>query len=77
MERNEIKQIARTVVEEMRDYIVHGRWLSLKNACKYADVSPNTMRRWINEGYVYASKTTGEYRIDRESIDDFFNMERA
>ena len=77
MNRQEIKSVASLLAEEIKGHFVWGKWLSVKRACLYADVSPNTMRRWINEGLVYASKTTGEYRVDRESIDDFMNMERA
>ena len=52
------------------------RWLKFSSACKYADISPNTLRKWINKGLIYGTKTTGEWRVDRESIDDFFNVDR-
>lgn len=77
MERTEIRKIAKIIAEELQVAAIWNKWLTLKEACQYAKVSPNTIRRWIDEGLIYATKTTGAWRIDRESIDDFFNLERA
>ena len=50
-----------------------GRWLTLKEAMTYAKVkSPNTIKKWITEGYIYAHKRTGAWIIDRQSIDDWY-----
>jgi hypothetical protein len=50
-----------------------GRWLTLKEAMTYAKVkSPNTIKKWIAEGYIYANKRTGSWIIDRQSIDDWY-----
>ena len=76
MEYNDLKTIARIVADEINAASIFNKWMTLNEACQYAKVSPNTMRRWINRGLVYATKTTGDWRIDRESIDDYFNMER-
>jgi excisionase family DNA binding protein len=52
------------------------RWLTVQQAKEYAAVKSNgTIRRWINEGYIHANKTTGEWRIDRESIDDWLKQD--
>ena len=77
MTRAELRYIANMVVDEIRACGLYGKWLTFKQAQEYAEVSPNTLRKWINQGYIYATKPTGDWRIDRESIDDFFNMERA
>jgi excisionase family DNA binding protein len=51
------------------------RWLSVKQAKEYSGVkSDNTIRKWITEGYIHANRTTGEWKIDRESIDDWFKQ---
>lgn len=77
MEHSEIRKIAKIIAEEIQMAALWNKWLTLEEARKYAKVSRNTLRRWIDEGLIYASKTTGEWRIDRETIDDFFSSERA
>ena len=52
------------------------KWLTVKEACAYAKVKQDVMMRWIKEGHIYAIKK-GKWLIDRESIDDFYNSERA
>jgi hypothetical protein len=53
------------------------RWLSLREAMGYAKVkSVNTIKSWINEGYIYGFKRSGEWIIDRESIDDWYQSEK-
>lgn len=56
---------------------VMDKWLTFREACQYAKVGETVMRQWLNDGLIYGTKTTGQWRIDRESIDDYFNMERA
>lgn len=48
----------------------------MHEAMKYARVSRNTLRKWIENGDVYASKRTGEWIVDLDSIDDFYNKDR-
>jgi excisionase family DNA binding protein len=51
------------------------RWLTIGQAKEYAKIkSDNTIKKWINEGYIHANRTTGEWRIDRESIDDWLKQ---
>lgn len=54
------------------------KWLSLTEACIYARKSRNTVIELIKEMKVYGTKPegTGEYIIDRESIDVYYNEER-
>jgi hypothetical protein len=69
--------VAAKVMETLRTELSYGRWLTVKEAMAYAKVkSKNTMLKWINEGHIYAFKRSGEWIIDRESIDDWFNSER-
>ncbi|SOB60596.1 protein of unknown function [Pseudodesulfovibrio profundus] len=50
------------------------RWLSLKQAVCYSGLSPNTLRKYADEGVIQASRTVGNHRrFDRESIDEFYN----
>jgi hypothetical protein len=47
--------------------------MTFKEAMAYAKVkSKTTMLKWINEGYIYGFKRSGEWIIDKESIDDWF-----
>lgn len=54
------------------------RWLKLREAARYASLSPKTIRRLIDEGDLRAERTPGgkkcpgHWRIDRESIDEYF-----
>ena len=77
MERADIQAIAKVVAEEIKAHAIWNKWMTLDEACGYAKVSRNTLRRWIDKGLIYGTKTTGDWRIDRESIDDYFNMERV
>lgn len=77
MEYKEIQAIARLVAQEIKAHAIWNKWMTVKEACDYAKVSRNTMMRWVNRGYVYGTKTTGDWRIDRESLDAYFNFERA
>lgn len=71
----EISQIADLVAVRIMNSIASPiqRWLTLSEAKKYAGVkSDNTIKKWIENGYIHGNRTTGEWRIDRESIDDWF-----
>ena len=50
-----------------------GRWLTMGEAKKYAKVkSEKTIKKWIDEGYIYGHKRSGAWIIDRKSIDDWY-----
>lgn len=69
--------IAREVGDILSTRSLPGRWLTLREAMEYARVkSVSTIRNWIDEGYIYAFKRSGEWIVDRESIDDWYNSER-
>ena len=69
--------ISAQILESLRVELSYGRWLTVKEAMAYCKVkSKTTMHKWINEGYIYAHKRSGQWIIDRESIDDWFNSER-
>ena len=75
--RPEISALASMVAQEVRASILAdlspGRWLTLHEAMAYAKVkSPNTIKKWISEGYIYAHKRSGQWIVDRESLDDWF-----
>jgi len=76
MNHGDMQKLAQMVADELKASALFNKWLTFEEGQQYAKVSPNTLRKWINKGYIYASKTTGAWRIDRESIDDFFNSER-
>lgn len=76
----DIEAIARVISREVKDAVRAdmnpGRWLTLPEAMAYAKVrSPDTIRRWIKEGHIHAHKRTGQWIVDRTSIDDWYGME--
>ncbi len=68
----EIKALA----EELKRVILIepiGRWLTMGEAKKYAKVkSVKTIKKWLDEGYIYGHKRSGSWIIDRQSIDDWY-----
>ncbi|BCS86843.1 MerR family transcriptional regulator [Pseudodesulfovibrio sediminis] len=53
------------------------RWLRTKEAATYSGLSPNTLRKYADEGLIYAARTEGGHRrYDRESIDEFFDQDK-
>ena len=52
------------------------RWLNMKEAVAYAKTSERKLRSWVDEGYIYGFRRTGQYILDRESIDKWYNSER-
>jgi len=49
-----------------------GRWLTMAEATEYAKIKSKTMLKWIKKGYIYAFKRSGQWIIDRQSIDDWY-----
>ena len=78
---NDMKTLATFIAEAVGEIIaaekITGRWLSLSEAMEYAKVkSSNTIKKWIDEGYIYGFKRSGEWIIDRDTIDDWYSSER-
>ena len=79
MEINDIEQIAGQVVEQIRDYIAHGRWIrGIRAASEYAKISRPRLEALLRSGEIrgYIDTETGKptWRIDRESIDAYHNQ---
>lgn len=48
--------------------------ISVKEAAKHADVSTQTVRRWIQSGELPAVKVSARlYRLDPEDLNQFIN----
>ncbi len=72
------QNIAKQVRSEILAEMVPGKWMTLTEAMEYAKVkSENTMIAWINDGFVYGFKAGGKWKVDRESIDNWFLSERV
>ncbi len=67
--------IAKKVIEMLRVENVYPKWMELNEAIKYAKTSKNTIKSWIDEGYIYGFKRSGKWIIDRESIDNWYSSE--
>jgi len=52
------------------------KWITLQEACIYARRSVNTIKKLIQEVKIYGTKRDGEWIVDRESIDAFYNCDR-
>lgn len=49
------------------------RWLRMKQACDYSGLCRNTIKRMIADGILSGDTTPGgHWRVDRESIDAWF-----
>ena len=76
MTRTEIDIIAERVAITVMENFNVSRWLTIKEACQYGKIKRDTLMKWIDEGYIYGSKRSGKWIVDRQSIDDFYNQER-
>ena len=54
---------------------IHPRWLSIREACRYASMSENTLMRYV-PSEIYGTKKGGKWYVDRESIDRFMDKDR-
>lgn len=53
------------------------RWLTLKQACKYANLSKKTILKMIEDGHLQGDTTPGgQWRVDRLSIDEYFERSK-
>lgn len=49
------------------------KWLTLPEACIYARMSKNTLKKYLENGHFSGERLdSGHWRIDRESIDGYF-----
>jgi predicted site-specific integrase-resolvase len=46
-------------------------WFKVKDAAKYAGVSPRTFRNWLKEGLKHSRLPSGMILIKQSSIDEF------
>ena len=53
-----------------------GRWLTMEEATEYAKIKSKTICKWIKQGYIYGFKRSGNWIIDRKSIDDWYSSEK-
>lgn len=68
------EKIKALVYEAVREALAgaYPRWLTFKEACEYARLSKNTLRKLIEEGHIAAKRLEGKWIVDRFSIDHFF-----
>ena len=52
------------------------KWIGLNDACFYSRRSITTIKKLISENKIYGAKKGGEWVVDRESIDAYYNYER-
>lgn len=64
------KKVEKTLVEIEKQYAIRARFLSKKNACIYANITVNTLDKWIAQG-LPISKIDGCLRVDIQAIDQF------
>jgi excisionase family DNA binding protein len=55
--------------EDVREEQVARRWLSIKEACEYLDVSEQTIYRWMREGVLTFYKIGDSTKFLREDLD--------
>jgi excisionase family DNA binding protein len=53
------------------------RYMTLKSAATYLDVSKRTIYRLIDKGWIPNSKSPVGYRIDKEEIDQWMKSYRS
>jgi len=59
-------------------YLSTLKWLSMQEACFYSRKSRNTLLELIKTGTIYGTKPegSGDYVVDRESIDSYYSDDR-
>jgi hypothetical protein len=84
----EIRRFMQSLRSLLLPYLGQMKWLELPLACIYARTSPNTLKKWIEDPLnpLYGFKTgrdtenkksTSPIVVDRESIDAYYNGDRA
>ncbi|MBI9077848.1 MAG: helix-turn-helix domain-containing protein [Desulfatibacillum sp.] len=70
--------VAARILAETRAASAPKRWMTVAETMAYVSLkSKKTIRMWINEGYVYAHRTTGKWLIDRESVDSWLEENKV
>ena len=69
-------ELASIIAEQLEASVLsktaHGRWLKITQACKYAQMSKNTLMECIADGEIKAKKRKkGGWIVDRCSIDEY------
>lgn len=72
---NDIKKISVLITRQIEDLNIIGRWLSMPKACKYSEMSKNTLMKCIKNGDIKASKRRGKWIVDRRSIDKYYEAD--
>jgi hypothetical protein len=73
IDAQDIEAIAKRVAELLGTPSDSRRWLTVDEALRYSGIkSRTTLMKWVNEGYIDASKRTGQWIIDKQSIDDWY-----
>lgn len=67
-------KVAKTIFD--REILKTVKWLTLHEAAIHARRSENTIKKLIFEVKIYGTKRGGEWIVDRESIDAYYNEER-
>lgn len=67
-------KVTKTITD--REILKTVKWLTLQEAAIYSRRSINTIKKLIAEGIIYGTKRGGEWVVDRESIDAYFNEDR-
>ncbi len=80
LEKKQFELLAEMVAEKLKENIQNatvGRWLTMNQALEYAKVkSVKTLKMWIDKGYIYGHKRSGNWIIDRQSIDDWYSSDK-
>lgn len=71
-----IDQAVSQIVDQLSPHAFTSPWLTVPEAEVYAKVKRATLLRWVDEGLIYGFKRTGDWIIDRQSIDDYYNTEK-
>ena len=73
---NSLETLLKELAEGLREKrVLYPPYLTLKEACEYARVCKDTMRRWLEEGYVVGHREKGKWIINRQSIDDYLSSQ--
>jgi hypothetical protein len=80
LEKKQSELIAEIVAERLKEQFQAapvGRWLTMNEALEYAKVkSVKTIKMWVDKGYIYGHKRSGNWIIDRQSIDDWYSSDK-
>lgn len=63
------------ILELIEDKLVnaYGRWLGIKDVCKYTSLSESTIRRAVKKGYLKVSRKTGKLLFNINDVKRWLN----